>query len=230
MIISLVSLTSTNDFPQSTEKLLTMFKLSLVFFMLFFISCGKGNNSDNGYKEGPNGYEFNQFVAKFQSYAKSKKVNIDLSNITVQFDNSLLGTSRIGVCYEVSKRIGINKIYWDSWTKQKKTSAMEEVIFHELGHCALFRPHSTEFSNTNTSTKVPSSIMYPTFLNTDIYSLNQTYYINELFNPNIAGTITLLYKTPGSTTDGQALIANTVGLSVQIPYDDIEHLYCDQQF
>jgi hypothetical protein len=204
-----------------------MLKYFTTILSLLFLSCGKGNNKDSGYKIGPNGYEFNQFVSKFQTYANSRKVKVDLGNINIQFDNSLLGTNTIGVCYGNTKKIGINMIFWDSWTKQKKTNAMEELIFHELGHCALFRSHSTELSNTNTSTKVPSTIMYPTFINADTYTLNQTYYINELFNPNIAGTITLLYKTPGSTTDGQALIASTVELSIRIPYDDIENLHCD---
>ena len=61
------------------------------------------------------------------------------------------------------------------------------LVWHELGHCVLGRPHNT--NQTEVLTKDGSrtimyneSIMHPNTVNRGIYEANKEYYNNELFN------------------------------------------------
>lgn len=63
--------------------------------------------------------------------------------------------------------------------RQLKAADREELMFHELGHCILNRPH------TNST----SSIMYPYHLGGGGYLANYSMYVSELFGfTSYAGT------------------------------------------
>ena len=57
----------------------------------------------------------------------------------------------------------------------------EIMIFHELGHCELLRPHDTRMGQTQSGQIIPYSIMYPVILYEDIYTAYNYHYIKELF-------------------------------------------------
>lgn len=57
----------------------------------------------------------------------------------------------------------------------------EMIIFHELGHCELGRPHSPDLTRTPDGRIIPFSLMYAVlFLSTD-YSQFHEHFIRELF-------------------------------------------------
>lgn len=62
-------------------------------------------------------------------------------------------------------------------------SEMEQLVFHELGHCALGLKHDTKLKVFEDGNKAPASIMYPyTFgsIYKDVYVKYRDYYWKEL--------------------------------------------------
>lgn len=69
--------------------------------------------------------------------------------------------------------ITINMTYWSAYTTTEK----EILVFHEMGHCVLNRPH---ISKTD-SRGVAISLMHPILMYAGDYRQKKSYYINELF-------------------------------------------------
>lgn len=109
------------------------------------------------------------YVATFEQ-AWGSKVNFPVSQAVIdpQFG---------GVCYNMnspSRHVVINATYWSSLSE----SAKEQLIFHELGHCALGRQHRGDVNAAGS----PASIMYPKMFGYMAqYVTNRTAYIQELF-------------------------------------------------
>lgn len=70
-------------------------------------------------------------------------------------------------------RIMINETYWFFYNDWER----EQLVFHELGHCALGRMHR----DTETPLLIPVSIMSTVMFDYRIYRDNWQYYMNELF-------------------------------------------------
>lgn len=94
-------------------------------------------------------------------------------NVTLKFERMPKYPNAGGVCFMPTKAIIINKIKFDKMTRHEQ----EEVVFHELGHCALGLYHSNEPRN---QTKCPKSIMFWRGINNSCYIKNKTYYLLEL--------------------------------------------------
>lgn len=90
------------------------------------------------------------------------------------------------------RRILINARFYDR--NKDNRDAIENVVFHELGHCILNRGHSEKKIADQYGQEIPESIMYPSeFGHYPFYRENYVHYIKELFNPK-----------PGSATvDGR---------------------------
>lgn len=57
----------------------------------------------------------------------------------------------------------------------------EIILFHELGHCELKRDHDKSLAKPSDNRFVAFSIMYPTIINAEDYSLFYEHYMLELF-------------------------------------------------
>lgn len=94
---------------------------------------------------------------------------IDLSSTHIWFERVEYFTPKIVV----------DKESFDSLSEIERRT----LIFHEMGHCILKRNHNKELNEY----QYVKSIMYP-YLITDIlgifYDNVESYYIDELFNPN----------------------------------------------
>jgi hypothetical protein len=164
--------------------------------------CGKSSNDTP--KPLPPTYgvdaQFNTLVEDFYAQANTRGVslprNLVVTSKEVLSDGSLPANT-IGVCYyPYSQRqypyVEIKKAFWDSANDE----ARRNLIFHELGHCLLYRAHenATQFAPT-IGRSIPLSIMYPYILmtmSTDVtnFYLNHiTDYINELFDTTQLATI-----------------------------------------
>lgn len=80
-----------------------------------------------------------------------------------------------GVCWRKGseRRIIINTAYWKNYSHDTR----EILVFHELGHCALYRDH-VEIKDKNGT---PISIMFPSIISPYAYFGHRDYYIEELF-------------------------------------------------
>ena len=80
-----------------------------------------------------------------------------------------------------NKEIKVDRGYWIISDETVK----EQLIFHELGHCALGRQHKNELMIVNEyseQTYMPQSIMYPSSFGGQLYYILREYYISELLD------------------------------------------------
>lgn len=85
----------------------------------------------------------------------------------------------VGQCHiwtDGSKRIDIDPTYWNSISSLGK----ENLIFHELGHCAMNLDHNENRIELEDES-IPESIMYPYVFGMNWYYKSfRNYYIKEL--------------------------------------------------
>lgn len=82
-----------------------------------------------------------------------------------------------GICSGMgtgAKVVIINSLHWSTLGEEEK----EQLVFHELGHCALNRQHREDLNPDGS----PVSIMYHQMFGYLLqYSVNKQTYIKELF-------------------------------------------------
>lgn len=116
------------------------------------------------------------------------------------FKNYPDNTDAVGTCHLLTGEIDVSKEWWNSYYR----SYMEkyELIFHELGHCVLYRGH-TESKNFEgffgwiekilfeigifekkgyLKDTCPASIMHPYVLENYCFTKHFDYYMEELFS------------------------------------------------
>lgn len=185
--------------------------------------------------------DFSQFKNRFLNLAATKEVIPVVTNLTITYDTShTTADGTLGVCTTTSTRreVTINKAYWEAWAASGKKESMEQLMFHELGHCTLSRGHFDTRTND-----IAQSIMNAYHVNKVYYLANYNYYIDELFNPSLAGTIAL-NSTGSSGFDGSVYASNesvsTYTMTVSNFYDnhyqdnadtnlEIEDFRCDEE-
>lgn len=97
--------------------------------------------------------------------------------VTFAVEQAVIDPKYGGICYDMATAtpvVAINSIYWYTLTDDEK----EELMFHELGHCALKRQHREDLNSDGS----PVSVMYhQMFGNLVQYHSNRNAYIKELF-------------------------------------------------
>lgn len=174
--------------------------LILIALLLLLTACGK--KISNSPKALPPTYgieaEFVPLVDDFYIEASSRGLNLPRNLVLVSKSTlSAGGANTIGVCfYPTAERrfpyVEVKKSFWDSANYEAKRN----LIYHELGHCLLYRDHTTsqQFA-PNIGKTIPLSIMFPYIImamSSDIINFYLNYesdYIEELFNENALGTI-----------------------------------------
>lgn len=120
------------------------------------------------------------FFENFEKEAAFRGLNIDLSaeNLTAEIDN-IQERGVLGVCQygsAINNHITIDEPFWNS----SGSLYREFVVFHELGHCVLFRDHNESMNGNG----ICLSIMRSGTENCrDAYTdQNRKYYLDELFS------------------------------------------------
>ena len=119
--------------------------------------------------------DFQPYVNKFEEQI-GELVEIDIEYNTLE-------EPVVGRCIKWTdgyRNIEIDPTYWPKHNNTQK----EELLFHELGHCILDRDHDETIISADKYYSIPKSIMYPYVFEYEYY-LYETYYINELKNPEI---------------------------------------------
>lgn len=107
----------------------------LVASVLIVISCSKDENNPFPNAEEELHYYFENFINE----AAERGITIDLSDIDGRI-SPISTPGLIGLCQfneERNNQISIDQNSWD----EGDTLFREYVVFHELGHCKLFREH-----------------------------------------------------------------------------------------
>jgi hypothetical protein len=121
-------------------------------------------------------YRLEPYVKSFIYEANKHGVNVDIGRLIVKIDRIIdkdnKDSDTIGLC-NMSNRL--KEITIDS--EYAKSGNLEEVIYHEMGHCVLNREHCITKIN-----KKRVSLMYPYIEDDNDYASNRERYIKELFN------------------------------------------------
>lgn len=108
----------------------------------------------------------------------TESVNAKSSHVAGFFKK--LDKPTVGLCTsyeEGSRKIEIDPDYWQSVNALGK----EQLVFHELGHCALNLDHNSNMLDLHEAGMIPASIMYPyVFGEEPYYEEFRNYYIKEL--------------------------------------------------
>ena len=81
--------------------------------------------------------------------------------------SALTGKSFVGVCWRGSKIVIISSEFWED--NQSEELWRDILVFHELGHCFLKRPHKE------------NSLMEPVLIYPSEYKSKEDFYNKELF-------------------------------------------------
>ncbi len=147
----------------------------LVFGLsVFLIGCGRLPY----YKLVSIAPEFRGYVDDFIIEGHNVGRTIIIDNLSVFFTYKL-GPNTPAQCTrcianDCTPRISVNQDLWQGESDDYRRL----VLFHELGHCVLFREHDTTTDGPHGQV---TSIMYPSIQDTDIYYNYWGYYMRELF-------------------------------------------------
>lgn len=108
---------------------------------------------------------------------------VKTESITMRFN--ALDKSIMGICYtydDDSKEIQINDAYWDKLNDVGRT----QLMYHELGHCAMNLKHDETIVHTPDGQPLWGSIMYPVYFGySPMFKLYEKKYIEALKNKTV---------------------------------------------
>lgn len=122
----------------------------LMILMLLLSACGKKI-------EGVIDPTFTSYVQDFEM-----KIGVEVNGVSIRFKPQTYPV--LGVC-KSGGEIAEVEIDPTQWEKMNDIGR-EQLIYHELGHCALGRPHDGRKTKLNNVT-VEGNIMYPYFFGED---------------------------------------------------------------
>ncbi len=119
------------------------------------------------------------YYAAFEDEALKRGIEIDLNshqltgNISNISEDGVVGTCQFH--FNNPNEITIDRNFWNNASELIK----EMVVFHELGHCVLFRGHLEDFDNQGTCLSVMNSGLAECRVRYNVN--NREAYLNELF-------------------------------------------------
>ena len=116
------------------------------------------------------------YLQRFADYYKVKTSHIATEYADLNIDDK----HTVGLCWSYddgARKIQIDAEYWNVTTDNGK----EQLIWHELGHCALNLEHDETLIYRDDYGSIPKSIMYPSvFGDSYFYEDLKDYYFKEL--------------------------------------------------
>lgn len=161
----------------------TSFRLLLIFFFgLLFIQCENEDPLETGYLV-PDIIQ--PYVDRFVSEAELRGVHINTDHLTIEFGIDLVGSASGECSSNSSGTFSVVTIDTTlSWWNLGELSR-ECLIFHELGHCLLGRPHFDDLLSNDDKVSIMTSESPFTYLEVSAHSINwsykRDYYLDELF-------------------------------------------------
>lgn len=149
------------------------------------LSIISGCGAKSGHIDSP----LDQYVDRFKVFAIQERVEVEeaVEDLDIVFgtlgknekDLVILGNCTLGIGTERAK-ITINK---DSWSTLQDFER-EEVVLHELGHCALGRSHNDAVQTMEGIPNAHKSVMNSSTSSImSLWILYHEAYIHELFHP-----------------------------------------------
>ena len=155
--------------------------MRVLLLTLFLTSCGAFDQifDDHVYQSNrPDDYssaidpDFLPYYDLFAKIRVSKRPSVPIRYGTL--DGNTVGLCEWGSDW---RRITVDKKFWSTASESNK----QVLVLHELGHCALHRPHDSEMKHTDDFGDIPESIMYPSVIGDEqAFPTYKDYYFKEL--------------------------------------------------
>jgi len=131
-----------------------MVRVLILLFILPLLSCNEASTKSRTSTYASNKYgTVSPYIRSFDSYYyRFKGGTLPINNLKITMVKSLSNSQAIGTCHSISKEIKILESYWTRASDSQK----KLLVYHELAHCYLNRPHKSQLVNG-----IPVSIMYP---------------------------------------------------------------------
>lgn len=155
-----------------------------LLFAFLFVSCAPHIKNETLNVEP----DFVSYIEEFESFSNVRYIGG--ANFASTNSLSYYTKDAVAICFVYrngDKEIKVDRGYWVFSDEDTR----EQLIFHELGHCALGRQHKNTnmiVSKDNEDFIMPQSIMFPVSFGGELYHLLKDYYINELINEKNALT------------------------------------------
>ena len=123
-----------------------------------------------------------KYYAEFEYQAELRGLSFDLNNLDVSGEISEIRDAGVAGSCEygsaINNHVTIDKTFWN----RSRELDREFVVFHELGHCVLYRDHDESQNQNGFCLSIMRSGLNGC---RDAYtSENKAYYIDELFQGN----------------------------------------------
>jgi len=173
--------------------LVFMKAVTLILTVLLLSSCSNQTDSNSRYVSIETA-DLKGVYDSFSDEARSRGVaftRFETLTITIEDDIGF----NAGICSEHTERefdkqklqyiikkkltVKMSKANWEGSSPEQK----EILLFHELGHCLLGKPHRNDIELSFEGSNYPSSIMFARVLAIlpRAYEAHRAYYIDELF-------------------------------------------------
>lgn len=186
-------------------------KKILVLISLFFVSCTSLDDVRMLKKHRNIDKEFHKYVSSFMESSLGAVSSRRIKGLTMGFTNDK-DSSIAGTCWPHIKEIDID-LEW--WNNNPSPLQRQSLIFHELGHCLLYRSHTNAtfasgilgeverllfkagfFKPKDTlSDGCPPSLMSPFLVDNYCIMRHHAYYLNELFTEQSYDEFVRHYET-----------------------------------
>ena len=125
------------------------------------------------------------YIDLFEQEAAKRGVQLDITNLKVEFEEDLNGGDAAGTCTFATEESPTPHIRLDttSFNWRNNEYHREILVFHELGHCILDRLHKDDLLPNGNIASIMRSTgeqVYGGLLN----DFKREYYLDELFNPS----------------------------------------------
>lgn len=146
-------------------------RFTYYIFILAFVGCGQSPSTQPVTVDPA----LAPYLTSFETNIGASAAGINVGFADTETTPNPLGET-IGECQmwsDGTRTIQVDSAYWATASESDRT----ELMYHELGHCALYLQHIT----TLQASGCPTSIMYPyDFGNYLCFTGNESYYFQEL--------------------------------------------------
>lgn len=143
----------------------------LIAFSIFAVGCGRAPVLDVG--------EFAPYVARFEQSAAEQGAPVVVQDLIIRY-GAMQNPQERAACELTEGETPTIVVRQDTWARLPEAER-EELLFHEMGHCVLMRTHEPELKPEG----IPASIMNPYMIRGAVYENNRSYYLRELFRPDL---------------------------------------------
>ena len=147
--------------------------LIILIMIPFTVACAPQKTfTTNPHHEDPNVQAPEEVIAYIERFEVAGSLTV--LSLLVKFQT--LKAPTVGECVRGGGMplIYLDPDFWDNSYDWKR----EQLMFHELGHCILDRPHTDQKLEDG----CPISIMDPYVIGESCYLSHRNYYFEELFN------------------------------------------------